>query len=134
MFGSVQYYFYVLHMYVLLIDLHTCFVLLSTSGTCMYVCMYVHTQLCVCVCVCVCAYVRVRACVRVHVYVCVTCASACSVFEDYLLCVEQLCVCHYYPDKCNWANGLLLMSCKGHFQFNFGAGVLLLLRSLCISS
>ena len=117
MFGSVQYYFYVLHnMYVLFIDLHTCFVLLSTSGTCMYVCMYVHTQLCVCahVCVCVCVY----ACVCVHVYVCVTCASACSVFEDYLLCVEQLCVCHYYPDKCNWANGLLLMSWKGHFEFN----------------
>ena len=52
------------------------------------------------------------------VCVCITCASACSVFEDYLLSVEQLCVCHYYPDKCNWANGLLLMSWKGHFEFN----------------
>ena len=79
MFGSVQYYFYVLHMYVLLIDLHTCFVLLSTSGTCMYVCMYVHTQLCVCVCVCV----RTCACVRACVCMCM-CASLVLVLVVFL--------------------------------------------------
>ena len=83
---------------------------------CTFVCMYTLSCVCahvcvVCVCMCVCG-------VCVHVCVCVTCASACSVFEDYLLSVEQLCVYHYYPDKCNWANGLLLMSWKGHFQFN----------------